>query len=29
LTATSFAVANDNDPWFVSKKPTDGMTVNA
>jgi hypothetical protein len=29
LTATRLAVAYDNDAWFVGKKPTDGMTVNA
>ena len=29
LTATSLAVADDDDSWFVGKKPTDGMTVDA
>jgi hypothetical protein len=29
LAATSLTVADYDDAGFVSKKPTDGMTVNA
>jgi hypothetical protein len=29
LAATSLTVADYDDAWFVGKKPTDGMTVNA
>jgi hypothetical protein len=29
LAATSLAVADYDDAWFFSKKPTDGMTVNS